>query len=193
LSYHPAVGTTVRYVKSSGEVESAVVSAVEIHPYAVGFSIPFHDIVVCKFDRDISVPFAKVLPADPSGYLPSVPGDYDEVYSNAFPSDGQGNRVYINACHTNQDKVLAVSKLEILPTSPTPYVAPGSVSPRAGYVRHATGTGEHPLGQDQQAVELELIHFGQHDVVAPVMQDHALEVFFPGMDCLQADHPLVLH
>jgi len=158
LGYHPRVGTKVRYVRSDNTVEEVTVEAVKAHPYTAGWIIAKQDIVICKYDRDVSVPFAKVLPADPSGYFPSVALDENELYNAEIGTTMSMGSPYILACHTSQTKKLAVSAITVLPNAPTPRYEPGQPPPADGLsppVRHITGSsdyqfsdiGGNPLGQ----------------------------------------------
>lgn len=157
LGYYPRVGTKVRYVRSDNTTEEVTVEAVKAHPYTAGWIIAKQDIVICKYDRDISVPFAKVLPADPSGYFPSVATTDTAMYNAAIGTLLSIGSPYILACHTSQTKKLAVSAITVLPNTPTPRYEPGENPPAIEYsgVKHITGAsdfrfsdiGGNPLGQ----------------------------------------------
>ncbi len=112
LGYHPKVGSRVRYVTDSNQTEEAVVDAVAPHPLASGVVSPY-DIVICKFDRDLTVPFAKTLPSNPRQYLPSVPdGTEGFAASKVRYLSLYG---YVRTCHTNQHKRLATSFIHRIP------------------------------------------------------------------------------
>jgi len=157
LGYHPRVGTKIRYVKPDNTTEEVTVEAVLPHPYTDGWSIAPTDIVICKFDRDVSVPFAKVLPADPSPYLPSIPRTQNGATSPVASTALAVGVPYVRACHTSQTKKLATSVIRELANTPLPNIRPGD--PDAGGIygaaMHITGTtdyrfsdiGGNPLGQ----------------------------------------------
>lgn len=145
LGYHPRVGTKIRYVKSDNTTEEVTVEAVLPHPYTAGWTIAPTDIVICKFDRDVSVPFAKVLPADPSPYMPSIPATQNEAYSPVASTALSVGVPYVRACHTSQTKKLATSVIRELADSPLPNIRPGEPSSGGIYggVRHITGTTDY--------------------------------------------------
>lgn len=157
LGYHPVVGTKVRYVRPDNTTEEVTVEAVRPHPYTAGWTIAPTDIVVCKYDKDVSVPFAKVLPADPSPYLPSIPRIQDDSYNPTVRTSLSIGVPYVRACHTSQTKKLATSVIRELANAPLPNIRPGEPSAGGiyGSVRHITGTtdyrfssiGGNPLGQ----------------------------------------------
>ena len=157
LGYHPRVGTKIRYVKPDNTAEEVTVEAVLPHPYTDGWSIAPTDIVICKFDRDVSVPFAKVLPADPSPYLPSIPRTQNGATSPVASTALTVGVPYIRACHTSQTKKLATSVIRELANTPLPNIRPGDPDAGGiyGAVMHITGTtdyrfsgiGGNPLGQ----------------------------------------------
>jgi len=144
-------------VKPDNTTEEVAVEAVLPHPYTDGWSIAPTDIVICKFDRDVSVPFAKVLPADPSPYLPSIPRTQNGATSPVASTALAVGVPYVRACHTSQTKKLATSVIRELANTPLPNIRPGD--PDAGGIygaaMHITGTtdyrfsdiGGNPLGQ----------------------------------------------
>ena len=145
LGYHPRVGTKIRYVKPDNTTEEVTVEAVLPHPYTAGWIIAPTDIVICKFNRDVSVPFAKVLPADPSQYLPSIPATQNEAYSPVASTALSIGVPYIRACHTSQTKKIATSVIRELADSPRPNTRPGEPDADGiyGSVRHITGTTDY--------------------------------------------------
>ena len=157
LGYYPRVGSRIRYVTNDNRTEEVVVEALLPHPYTAGWVIAAQDIVICKFDRDVSVPFAKVLPPDPSGYLPSINVNTGERYApQVRPTSLNIGRPYVRACHTSQTKKLATSAIVMLPDTTTPYQQPGNpqLGDETGSVTHETGAANwrlsdigNPLGQ----------------------------------------------
>jgi len=143
LGYYPGIGKKVRYVTPSNETEEFTVEAVEIHPYNIGFSINWWDIVVVKLDRDVpsSIAFAKVLPEDPSEYLPTLPQGGSLSPTQLRYSDGKAP--WLRACHTTQNKRLATAFLRSLPTE----IKPQGSSDLYEYVRYAVGTTGYPVSQ----------------------------------------------
>jgi len=143
LGYYPGVGKKIRYVTPSNQTEEFTVTDVAIHQNNIGYSINWWDIVVVKLDRDVpsSIAFAKVLPEDPSEYLPTLP-----QASNLSPTQlhySNGNAPWLRACHTTKNKRLATAYLRSLPTEIKPQGSTGIYD----YVRYAVGTSSYPVSQ----------------------------------------------
>ena len=138
LGYYPKAGDRVRYVTPSNETEELTISEVAVHPNNIGFGINWWDIVVAKFDRDVptSIKFAKVLPADPAPYLPTLP--LGSIYASDQLRYANGRAPWLRACHTTQNKRLATAYIRYMPNTIKPAGSPETYY----YVRYAVGTTE---------------------------------------------------
>jgi len=138
VSYYPKVGDRIRYVTPANVTEQFTVEALEIHPYSVGYFIAPWDIVVVKLDRDVpsSINFAKVLPEDPTPYLPTMPVDQTGPQPLIFYSNGVWP--WLRACHTTQNKRLATAYMRILSDAVAEY--PYNIQSSSSPVKYVTGT-----------------------------------------------------
>ncbi len=123
LGYHPKVGSQVRFVQPNGTQETFTVTAVVPHPYTEGWVAAPHDVLIYELDRDVgpSIKFAKVLPVDPSPYLPTIPryiGDFILL-------NGNQSRPMARSCYASKDGLLATGFINTLPNAPYPNVRPG--------------------------------------------------------------------
>jgi len=143
LGYYPGVGKKIRYVTPSNVTEEFTVTDVAIHPNNIGYKINWWDIVVVKLDRDVpsSIAFAKVLPEDPSEYLPTLPQSGGAWPGQLRYSDGKAP--WLRACHTTQNKRLATAYLGTLPTEVKPEGSPDIYD----YVSYAVGASGYPVSR----------------------------------------------
>lgn len=138
LSYYPKAGDRIRYVTPSNVTEEFEIEAVEAHPYTAGYIIAPWDIVVAKLDRDApaGINFAKVLPADPSTYFPTL--RVSSAGSGAGFTYPNGIGPWLRVCHTTQNKRLATAYISKLPDAVRPYPYDGNVN--TDWVTYVGGT-----------------------------------------------------
>jgi hypothetical protein len=143
LGYYPGVGKKIRYVTPSNVTEEFTIESVEIHQNNVGFYINWWDIVVAKLDRDVpaSIAFAKVLPVNPSAYLPTLPHGNGVAPTPLRYSNGK--QPWLRVCHTTQNKRLATAYLRAMPNTIKPKGSPAIYY----YVQYAVGATGWPVSQ----------------------------------------------